>query len=389
MPSNDIKRSHILGLDVLRFLAAVIVVWYHYGYLMGAYDGTAAAASRHLLDFPELYNWASFGRVGVEIFFVISGFVIAFSAERATAFSFFVSRVVRLAPGVWICSTITLLTMLAWSDRHVSDLLREYRHSMAFLPWGPWVDGAFWTLILEIAFYLCVFFLILFKRFDAVRTLAIVMGVYSTVVIVLRALLQANVLDLPHLAALMAQYAKFPDILLFYHGVYFSIGVLLWVHLVKKASAANVMWILLFGLGGLLKIYGLARGESTAPFSAIMLVPCVVWITGVVGVVLSVQLNHRLHDAPQPMLRVLKATGLMTFPLYLIHMIFGATIMGRFVMMGMSRWAALAAGIVVVLALALAISQFFEPPLQRAVKRTLNFGRDKVLALKSPRPGSA
>jgi peptidoglycan/LPS O-acetylase OafA/YrhL len=388
MSSNNIKRSHILGLDVLRFLAAVIVVWYHYVYLMGAYDGTAAAASRHLLNFPELYDWASFGRVGVEIFFVISGFVIAFSAERATAFSFFVSRVVRLGPGVWICSTITLLAMLVWSDEHLADLLREYRHSMAFLPWGPWIDGAFWTLTLEIAFYFCVFILILFKRFDAVRTLAIAMGIYSTVMIVLRALMQAHAVDLPQLAMRLEQYAKFPDILLLYHGVFFAIGVLLWVQMIKRASVANVVWMALFGVGGLVEIYGLARGVGAALPTVLMLAPCAVWIAGVVGVVLAVRLNDRLHDLPQPVLKVLKAAGLMTFPLYLIHMIFGATIMGRFVMMGMSRWTALAAGIAVALLLALAISQLFEPPLQRAIKRVLYVGRDKIFPLKSISAGN-
>jgi peptidoglycan/LPS O-acetylase OafA/YrhL len=50
-----------------------------------------------------------FGWVGVEIFFVISGFVIAFTAEGASSRAFLRSRVLRLVPGPWICATIALV----------------------------------------------------------------------------------------------------------------------------------------------------------------------------------------------------------------------------------------------------------------------------------------
>ncbi|MET0320685.1 MAG: acyltransferase family protein, partial [Duganella sp.] len=249
--AGQINKSHVLGIDALRFAAAMIVVWFHFAYLMGALpEGSAANASRHLLAFPELYDWSYFGWVGVEIFFVISGFVIAFSAEKATSFSFFAGRVVRLGPGVWICSTITLLTVLALGNADTTQLFRGYRHSMGFFPWGPWIDGAFWTLILEISFYLCVFVIVSVKRFDVIGTFAVVMGCCSTAFVVLRALLQAHAIDRPALHALLEKTSHATDLLLLHHGVYFALGVLLWMQLMKKASAKNLCWIAVFAAAG-------------------------------------------------------------------------------------------------------------------------------------------
>ncbi|WP_246707247.1 acyltransferase family protein [Mesorhizobium sp. NZP2077] len=71
------------GVDILRFLAAVLVMVYHYGFWVWAYpDGISAQATGGVPPQPDIGAWVGSGWVGVEIFFVISGFVIAFSAEK-------------------------------------------------------------------------------------------------------------------------------------------------------------------------------------------------------------------------------------------------------------------------------------------------------------------
>ncbi|TIT70941.1 MAG: acyltransferase, partial [Mesorhizobium sp.] len=52
------------------------------------------------------------GWVGVQVFFVISGFVIAFSAENSTPLKFFEARVRRLAPAVWVCAPVSAIVLL-------------------------------------------------------------------------------------------------------------------------------------------------------------------------------------------------------------------------------------------------------------------------------------
>ncbi|MET0322399.1 MAG: hypothetical protein ABW069_16890, partial [Duganella sp.] len=120
-----------------------------------------------------------------------------------------------------------------------------------------------------------------------------------------------------------------------------------------------------------------ASGADVLGWRASVLVVCAVWCAGVLGIVLSVRCNPRLHRAPPWVLRSMQSIGLMTFPLYLLHSIFGATLMGRLVMLGMSRWTALAAGIVLILLVVLVISTWIEPALQRLVKRGLFLARDR------------
>ena len=100
------------------------------------------------------------GWVGVQVFFVISGFVIAFSAEKSTPLRFFEARVKRLAPAVWVCAPITaavlLLTDLSWPTDAVIRVVR----TALFVPIDPWVDSVYWTLGIEIAFYAIVWVLL-------------------------------------------------------------------------------------------------------------------------------------------------------------------------------------------------------------------------------------
>lgn len=167
---DAVNPKHILGIDVLRFVAACLVVAFHFCFLMGVNpNGLVGSASQKIVAFPELYNFAEFGWVGVQVFFVISGFVIAFSGEKSTAFSFLRSRIVRLGPAVWICAPITLMATMLVGFRTDDVMFRSFRHSMAFLPWEPWIDGSYWTLGIEISFYAAVLFLIRFFKFEYIN----------------------------------------------------------------------------------------------------------------------------------------------------------------------------------------------------------------------------
>lgn len=71
-PSASLPRPFSLYLDLCRFLAAVLVVVSH----LGPY-GVIAASSANW--------WLNFGRESVVLFFVLSGFVIAYTTERRNA----------------------------------------------------------------------------------------------------------------------------------------------------------------------------------------------------------------------------------------------------------------------------------------------------------------
>ncbi|NGZ88044.1 acyltransferase family protein [Duganella aceris] len=371
--NRNVDPRHILGIDVLRFAAAILVMWFHFGYLMGAHpNGVSGIASRKLVSFPELFDWSYFGWVGVEIFFVISGFVIAFSGERATPFSFFASRVVRLGPGVWICAPITAAIVLMFGQFEAATLIKQFLHSVFFLPFGPWIDTAQWTLGLEISFYFMVFLIISFADFSKIRTLALVIGSLSSAF----AILSVCRFSGPFGELITrAEHSRLVDLFLFRYGLYFALGVFLWLSLVKSATRQNILWCCVFTLAGCAKIASSVRSGneqlgSTYPWEPV----CAIWIVGVVGIVVSVRWNAVLHRAPMAVLRALKTMGLMTFPLYLLHSIAGASIMGWMVASGMSRWTALATAMVFSLLTSWIVCSLLEPRLQWVVKQRLSAG---------------
>ena len=150
--SERVSHSRqIVGLDLVRFAAACLVMFFHFGFWMwaGPAESITSRAAGVSVRFPEL-TFLSFGRVGVEIFFVISGFIIAYSAERASASQFFRSRVVRLAPAVWIVAPITFAVALLIDFAAPSELSLRLFRSLIFYPFGPWIDGIYWTLPVEI-----------------------------------------------------------------------------------------------------------------------------------------------------------------------------------------------------------------------------------------------
>ncbi len=148
----------IVALDLLRFFAAISVVLYHY---ISRPESTA---------YPLFSEVAKFGYLGVPLFFIISGYVIALSANNRTAFQFAISRFIRLYPALWVCVIFTVIVLSSITDSQFTilqimanfTLLNEY---MGFED----VDGVYWTLKAELRFYACVFLLILFGVFNKYR----------------------------------------------------------------------------------------------------------------------------------------------------------------------------------------------------------------------------
>ncbi len=124
-------------LDLLRFLAATTVMLYHYLYpsrTTGAWGAAGATA----------------------MFFVISGFVVLWSAAGRTTGAFARARVVRLYPEYWLSVPLTTIVFLVTDalERQVS--FRDFALNLTMLPQylgAPFIDGVYWTLGVEVKFY--------------------------------------------------------------------------------------------------------------------------------------------------------------------------------------------------------------------------------------------
>ena len=158
-------KSRLPAMDLLRFAAAMGVLAYHYisSYLPDDPGAPWLAATAHV---------TRYGYLGVELFFIISGFVILWSAQGKTATAFAVSRVCRLYPTFWAAVLLTSACYL---------LLGPYAPGMAAQEISPYrllanatmmpqlfdaerIDGVYWTLELEIRFYFLIFALLLLRQ---------------------------------------------------------------------------------------------------------------------------------------------------------------------------------------------------------------------------------
>lgn len=371
--NQAVHQNHIVGIDFLRFLAALSVTWFHYGFWTGIrQQGAVGPGGLPFLNFPALYSWTNFGWVGVEIFFVISGFVIAFSSERSTAAKFLVSRIVRLGPAVWICATVTLLFVLRYQLMGTADAWRGYRHSMFFLPWFPWIDGAYWTLGIEIVFYCCVFLLLWVANFHRVLVFAAALGLMS-------AFYRVAVFCAGDGSALAAfDLPRTAELTLLRHGLFFSIGTLLWQYLCKDRQKWILVSILGLVVAGLLEIDSVNQNHNVfTRMNYSSWTPCLIWLAGLTMMWFSVTCNNSVHRLPQPLLRAVKTLGMMTFPLYLLHQVVGQAVMGLFVLNGMDSRLAMMAGFALAISASWVVACLAEPQLQKITRHILNKTAEK------------
>jgi len=148
----------VVALDLIRFFAAISVVLYHY------------VSRPESAAFPLFSEITKFGYLGVPLFFIISGYVIALSANNRTATQFAISRFVRLYPALWTGIIFTVLvTSLFTEDQYSAlQLLANATLLNEYLGYNS-IDGVYWTLVVELKFYACVYLLVTFGVFHQYR----------------------------------------------------------------------------------------------------------------------------------------------------------------------------------------------------------------------------
>ena len=146
------SASRFINIDGLRAVAALSVLFEHMlgDLLRRGSPGSGAFylyAGRIVEDF-------SFGRFGVVLFFLISGFVVPFSLKGDSALGCFaITRACRLYPAMWVA--LVMLGMLSWHDNEWPGLA-VWLANMTMAPtlFGkPWMSDIYWTLFIELVFY--------------------------------------------------------------------------------------------------------------------------------------------------------------------------------------------------------------------------------------------
>ena len=337
-------------------------MFYHLGTSSWAtHESVAAKIVAGRAAFPELFGLTWSGFVGVEIFFVISGFVIAYSAADASALSFLRSRIVRLYPAVWICSTVSVLSVWSFHLDSPRHLLHGYANSLVLFPYPPWADAVYWTLGIEMVFYACIFCLLALNSFRRIRIVCYLMGAASAAYWLLGAIIAPSLLS-EHL------WNRRLELSLVSYGIYFALGILLYSARNSGFSKDIVAFGVVLMIAAAVEIHFKAAHNNLIFHSANSeAIPIDIFFIAMIAMVASLSWNASAQTA-----RAFHLAGLMTYPLYLIHDNFGAVLLRTLVDFGFNRFVALGITVLLCLVSSFIVAAVLEPPIQELLRKIFN-----------------
>jgi peptidoglycan/LPS O-acetylase OafA/YrhL len=325
------RPPRILELDALRGLAALAVVLFHY---TTRYDELFGRAEPLVLSVP----W---GHYGVDLFFMLSGFVILMTLERTVdAWRFAWGRFSRLYPAYWAAAALTFVVVslcrLPGQEVSLGDALVNLTMVQSLLG-AQHIDGAYWSLQAELIFYAN---MLVLYRCGAFRRPTLTVALWIAAGVAVR-LAQAP-------AAALWPWA----------------GELL----SKLATVASLKYIPLFSIGILFYASRTSVRGSPARWATLAVSLAVVgWFDGFASAAVDTALAVALLLAVEgrmPLLtcRPLVALGAISYTLYLVHQNIGYVVIRECQAWGATPGLAIAAAILVALALASWLHRLVERP---------------------------
>ncbi len=281
LPRQPAGNRHFHTVDAMRGIAALSVCWFHF------------TNAQFTEQFGAYRSSGSYGWLGVQVFFVISGFIIPFSLFRAryriqSFFRFLSKRVTRLDPpylasvflvvaGLWVSSLLPghHPYQVPWHE-----VLAHLGYVNAFLGM-PWLQMSYWSLAIEFQYYIFVglCYPLLASRSRIAPVLILV--VFGAV-----ALLSGhNIALLPHYLPL------------------FAIGIFAFRHICLKTPLRETLCAVLLATA-------LTAGADGIPDAVVAMASC--------GAILFMDVN----------VGILNFFGDISYSLYLMHVFVGNLVFG-------------------------------------------------------------
>ncbi|QIX60255.1 acyltransferase [Hymenobacter sp. BT18] len=292
------RSGYLPGVDMIRFTTALAVVLFHFVY----------SCPRILHIGPPIGAFSKvirYGYITVDIFFMISGYMILKSARHKSLREFVVARAARLYPVYWLSCLLTFAGLRLWGTTSISPvpttklLLVNLTMLQEFFGQTS-LNGVFWTLTVELAFYFLV---------------AMVIGcrLWSYLLPLIFGWLAVTMVAGPEPPNGLFKHLLFPG-----YSPYVILGMLLYLY-EKRAGAPALLYTAMLLAGGLairslrsegfrMQIYH----HDPEPFQLAIAVALFF------GVGLLLLLSSRKRIAlPGP--RIWATLGKLTYSLYLLH----------------------------------------------------------------------
>lgn len=327
-------------LDALRGIAALSVLLFHYA---NQFQQTYHHLGRFSFSFEV-------GKYGVELFFVISGFVIFWTLDRTRrAGDFVVHRFARLYPTYWASLALTagLVAIAGLPNQRVGsfDLVMNITMFPDFLSAKP-VDGSYWTLQIELFFYaqmLCWYAL------GALRRIRWVIAAW---------LLLASAYAIAHRLGTPLSYT-FQELLIVRYAHCFSVGILMY-RMREAGGAAPADWMLLVGAH-------VVSWLTWGPVEAIVL-----------GICTALFLLMNAGRLGVLSWRPLLFLGGISYTLYLLHQEIGYILIAALEKTGLTPVPSILVTTVLMIVLAWLLSRYVERPANRLLRAQYERWRGKA-----------
>ncbi|WP_145778419.1 acyltransferase family protein [Micromonospora taraxaci] len=360
--SSQDRKPRLYVVDLLRFGAAGLVLSYHL-FRLDIWNAVESSAGNPWLQ--ALGKVSDYGWMGVELFFMISGFVICMSSWGRCLGDFFISRTTRLLPAYVFAVLLTAALLFTFRDGGgneppLTTVLGNLTMIQGLLG-IPLLDHSYWTLMVELMFYLCfavlVFFGLTYKRVLAFCIL------YTAISLIAQASKEDFLIVLTR-----------PD-----YTSFFVFGVIL--YLMYQFGSSLLLTGILTGSGILCAISlshhvdeHIAVGERV---NFAMALPIMCGFFVVMIAVAKGWLNW--IQAP-----VLVTVGALTYPLYLLHQTNGHIVI-RLFRDDVPAWLLLTCLVSGLLVLSYGIHALIEKPVGSAMRRSLraNFAQIRAAEPKS------
>lgn len=353
-------KSRLYEIDLFRFLAALSVVLYHYTFR--AY----AAHDMSSMSFQQLGSFFRYGYLGVNLFFMISGFVILLTALNKDLIGFAISRIVRLYPTFWASVTLTAVATLFIGGDRYSILPSQYVANLTMVT-GYFgieaIDGVYWTLLVFLKFY---FLIAIVIAANYTKKIKYVVGVWATVTLLISFVGAPRVI----------RFFLFPE-----WASYFIAGAMFYLIKLEGISPYRFVVITIaYYLSikyAVLKI-PILEGYYSTNFSEYIVV-------GVISMFYILFFMIAYGKTELLNRKGMLSVGALTYPLYLIHQKIGYMI---FNMYGRSinKYLLLLITISLMILLSYAINKYVEPRVSKALKKLLSSMASRIPLTKGAPP---
>ncbi len=211
-------KSRITILDGFRAVAILAVMLFHY------FSRWAASNGQHsIYPYNNQYDYFKYGFLGVEFFFIISGFVIFYTLDNTDHFLiFWKKRLIRLLPSIIVASLLTFTIFISFDADFIfpeSHYIRNFLPSLTFITPSlfnnifsgryhfDYLNGSYWSLWPEIQFYLFVALIFYLNKRTFIRNFIVASFFLISLNYLLSNIQESNRLNIKLPAILLTTYS--------------------------------------------------------------------------------------------------------------------------------------------------------------------------------------